>query len=273
MPTGSQRRIFVIITLFKIDRLAFYHCSNLAVITIPYGISFGFQPFFGCQNLKECNFIMTTDLVTYISNDCRNLLPDINGLKDINIRYLFDGKEITDLEIPSDVTSIGQNVFLGCKSLASVTIPSSVKYIRRNAFNYCCSLRSITIPDGVFSIDRYAFTSCSSLKSVYVSWDYPISIEEYTFGFSNDTYLYSTIDATLYVPQGTLQDYRSYRRTWGRFKNIVEYDVTGVDNVRKANDVKETARYGANGQLLRTPANGLNIVKYSDGSIKKVIVK
>ena len=88
-------------------------------------------------------------------------------------------------------------------------------------------------------------------------------------------HIYSTIDATLFVPQGTLQDYKSYiyRRTWGRFKNIVEYDVTGVDNVSKANDVKETARYGANGLLLRAPAKGLNIVKYSDGSMKKVVVK
>ena len=53
----------------------------------------------------------------------------------------------------------------------------------------------------------------------------------------------------------------------------MEYDVTGVDNVSKANDVKETARYGANGLLLRAPAKGLNIVKYSDGSMKKVVVK
>ena len=146
---GSLTNISIPSSVTKIERRAFYHCSNLAVITIPYGISFGILPFFGCQNLKECNFIMTTDLVTYISNDCRTLLPGINGLKDINIRYLFDGKEITNLEIPSDVTSIGQNVFLGCKSLASVTIPSSVKSIRRNAFNYCTGLTNVTIPSSV----------------------------------------------------------------------------------------------------------------------------
>ena len=60
---------------------------------------------------------------------------------------------------------------------------------------------------------------------------------------------------------------------WNLFKKIVEYEVSGVDSINKTNDIKETARYGADGQPLHAPTNGLNIVKYSDGSIKKVVVK
>lgn len=38
-------------------------------------------------------------------------------------------------------------------------------------------------------------------------------------------------------------------------------------------DVVEVARYNANGVQLSAPAKGLNIVKYSDGTVEKVVVK
>ncbi|MBR3829814.1 MAG: starch-binding protein [Muribaculaceae bacterium] len=47
---------------------------------------------------------------------------------------------------------------------------------------------------------------------------------------------------------------------------------TGVEGVN-GQDAFEVARYDIYGRLLQVPAKGLNIVKYSDGSIKKVIVK
>ena len=47
---------------------------------------------------------------------------------------------------------------------------------------------------------------------------------------------------------------------------------TGVEGV-SGQDAFEVARYDIYGRLLQVPAKGLNIVKYSDGSIKKVIVK
>ena len=47
---------------------------------------------------------------------------------------------------------------------------------------------------------------------------------------------------------------------------------TGVEGV-SGQDAFEVARYDIYGRLLQMPAKGLNIVKYSDGSIKKVIVK
>lgn len=101
------------------------------------------------------------------------------------------------------------------------------------------------------------------MASVYVNWGKPIGIKRRTF---------YTTSCTLYVPQGTLQDYKS-ASVWGEFENIVEYDATAINNIRKTNEVKEVIRYDANGQLLDVPVKGLNIVKYSDGSMKKVIVK
>lgn len=47
--------------------------------------------------------------------------------------------------------------------------------------------------------------------------------------------------------------------------------ISGVEN--DANGVAEVARYNASGVLLSAPQKGLNIVKYSDGTTKKVMVK
>ena len=58
---------------------------------------------------------------------------------------------------------------------------------------------------------------------------------------------------------------------WIKFENIVEYDATGIGCTTISSDVKELSRYSVDGQQLSTPTKGVNIVKYSDGSVKKVV--
>ena len=86
--------------------------------------------------------------------------------------------------------------------------------------------------------------------------------------------MFGGIDAkkcTLYVPMGTRDDYRN--SLFRYFKNIVEFEATGIDKTTTSTDVEEVARYSVNGQRLSAPTKGLNIVKYSDGSVKKVTVR
>lgn len=89
-----------------------------------------------------------------------------------------------------------------------------------------------------------------------------------------DAYSFYDIDTsncTLYVPKGSLNAYRNSQ--WNTFKRIIEMDATGINSVTLTPNAKEASRYSADGQQLATPAKGLNIVKYSDGSVRKVIVK
>ncbi len=52
----------------------------------------------------------------------------------------------------------------------------------------------------------------------------------------------------------------------------VEYPATAISNIQ-AEDAVEVARYNIVGQLLSAPEKGINIVKYSDGTSKKELVK
>ena len=160
---------------------------------------------------------------------------------------------------------IGAYAFYGCSSLTSLTLPSNVTKIGESAFEGCSGLTSLTLPSSVTSIGSSAFYGCSGLTSIYVSWESPLSIDAYTFKDAN------TEKCILYVPKGTYDDY--WLSNWGIFANIVEYDATGIDHITTSGEAKEISRYAADGQRLEVPAKGLNIVKYSDGSVKKVVVQ
>lgn len=49
--------------------------------------------------------------------------------------------------------------------------------------------------------------------------------------------------------------------------------ATDINKTTVSSEVQEVARYSLNGQRLTAPTKGVNIVKYSDGSVRKEIVK
>ena len=217
---------------------------------------------------NSVNCYTSDDVIgNYAFSDCSGLTSLIlpSNVTSIGYSAFYGCIRLTSLTLPSSVTSIGSSAFEGCRSLTSLILPSSVTSIGSSAFYGCSGLTSLTLPSSVTSIGKSAFEGCSGLTSIYVSWESPLSIDASTFKDAN------TGKCILYVPKGTYDDY--WLSNWGIFENIVEYDATGIDHITTSGEAKEISRYAADGQRLEVPAKGLNIVKYSDGSVKKVVVQ
>ena len=128
----------------------------------------------------------------------------------------------------------------------------------------------MTIGCGVKSIGHEAFL-CDDLISVKSLIRNLFEIE----GKSSNEPVFSTftyINATLYVPEGTLIKYKSVKG-WRDFLFIEEGIPSGIEGVKTDVDKTEVSRYTLDGKKLSEPQEGINIIKMSDGTTKKVIVK
>lgn len=55
--------------------------------------------------------------------------------------------------------------------------------------------------------------------------------------------------------------------------NVKVTQATGITDTQTSADVREVARFTIDGKRINQPQRGINIVKYSDGTVKKVVVK
>ena len=97
-----------------------------------------------------------------------NELQYFTNLKSISQNAFSGCRNLKTLTIPENVSSIGAKAFYYCERLSSIVIPSGVTSIGSYAFQGCKCLNSVTIPNGVTSIGDYAFEDCSSLNSVTI---------------------------------------------------------------------------------------------------------
>ena len=73
---------------------------------------------------------------------------------------------LTEVVMPTALTSIGNYAFNNNRKLVKADIPATVTSIGSYAFNNCNALKTAVIPDGVTKIEDYTFASCSSMTSV-----------------------------------------------------------------------------------------------------------
>jgi hypothetical protein len=181
---------------------------------------------YGCQNTVIPNSVTSIGYEAFSGRFGLTSITIPNSVTSIGYGAFYDCDGLTSIEIPNSVTSIGNSAFAYCDGLTSVTFPQSVTSIGASAFYRCSGLTSIEIPNSVTSIGDWAFGGCSGLTSVISN----IPGDEL---FALSSRVFTSVDkdnCTLFVPVGSKETYSS-TGGWMDFKNIVEFEPTGVEDV------------------------------------------
>lgn len=80
----------------------------------------------------------------------------------------FYCSNMTELEIPASVISIGESAFHSCNKLTHVKLPDGLTAISDYLFWACHNLQTIEIPFSVTSIGSQAFAMCSNIESIEI---------------------------------------------------------------------------------------------------------
>ena len=93
----------------------------------------------------------------------------------------FWQSQVTEVQIPNSVTSIGEAAFADADQLASITLPLGLKAISRYMLAGT-AVTNVVLPEGVTDIGAGAFEDCTTLHTVFL----PISLQtigERAFGY------------------------------------------------------------------------------------------
>ena len=211
----------------------------------------------------------------------------ISENNDIGISYgVFSGcKYLSYVNLGEKVNYIAEYAFKNCTALKNISIPQT-KYIFENAFEGCTALTNVEITGFVpydkdqyspyYQIGKKAFTGCTALRNIVLRCTEVPSCA--WAAFDVDTYA----NATLYVPEGTLQAYRD-DIVWSRFQHIVEGDQSAIVDIEAPAADGLCDVYSLSGSLLREGvraddwrqglAPGVYIVRSADGRTEKKIVR
>jgi hypothetical protein len=216
----------------------------------------------------NCNAIINSADNTLILGCQNTIIP--NNVEKIGDYAFSSCGELSSIDIPNSVKSIGDYAFIGCRKLGSVNIPYGVTTIGENAFYNCSELKTIILPKTITKIGNMAFNSWGS-KDVYCYAEQLPELGEGVF------FAYSGTNATLHVPATSIETYKGAEQ-WKDFGSIValtddDPKPTAISTMEYAPTTYNKAIYDLQGHQLAQPKKGLNIIRMSDGTTKKVVIK
>ena len=197
-------------TVDSIAPQAFYGCHQLESVTLPAQLAdIGENPFIFCDNLQEIH-------VDNASSAFRSLEGVLMNADKTAIVAVPNAKQGA-YAVPEGVTTIQNGPFLNSASITALSLPTTLTTIADYAFLGCSALTSVNLPQSLSSLGRQAFDDCTSLSQIICAGT-PISSLSPAFP------LQAFSQATLFVPKGSLTDYRS-AELWSQFENISEYGI------------------------------------------------
>ena len=159
-----------------IDHDVFKGCTGPEKLVLPSSLKkVGASAFYGCGNIKEVEFLGSTDnpSITVESQAFGGATVDklILGRVVVHDAYNDPFKECSPKEIVFGEawTEIPSNLFNSMTELKAVTLPETVEKIALMAFYQCNALTTVNFPASLKEIGRMAFQGCTALSDIVLN--------------------------------------------------------------------------------------------------------
>lgn len=198
-----------------------------------------------------------------------------SGITNLEQFYSYNLPSLQEYNVDSEnpIFASHDGAIYSKDGLTLVVIPEgrtefSVKEGTERLSAYCLGAVNNTLEKLFLPASLKTLTSmtmmCNNLKEIYCKATVPPTSDEYM-----PFYLFMMANIDLFVPTGCANAYKG-NPYWKDFKSINEFDFSGIDSVTANEKPYEVARYGIDGKLLPAETPGLNLIKMSDGSVRKV---
>lgn len=184
--------------------------------------------------LKDLCF---TSSAAFISKKWSDLI-DISRLEDKGFEWLDDRfSRNTDIQqFPefkwfetAGLDYVGGSWFVACKNLTAIELPSTIKSIGGYAFQDC-DLREIEIPVAVEQIKEYAFANNLHMKTVRCLGSEPATLGKDAFGYTKIELVNDVPVAHLALPEGfkiyvPAEAVDAYKEKWSDYRDYIVADT------------------------------------------------
>ncbi len=162
---------------------------------------------------------------------------------------------------------------LTCEKLI---VDEGVKYIIDHAFRFFKPLQYVDLPSTLINIGGFAFVD-AKIESLVCRMPQPMNVPYYF------TYFIKEFNSKVYVPKALLDTYKTTKTNWNLIPAENFYQIEGnvpesgilasVKPIESVGKATVKAIYTLNGTKVNSLQHGINIVKMSDGTVRKVINK
>ena len=183
---------------------------------------------------------------------------------EIGIKMFYRCEPLREIILPKTTTVIAGQAFDNCTSLTKCTFFAGLTTIRQYAFRNT-KLTNMELPSTLTAMENKVFDGCKELTTVmFTGKNVPTLPDEL---FPNCPKL-----KTIIVPQESLAAYTAALKLPEGVTIEGREGITAVRSAASAAPV-EVARFDLQGRHLTQPQKGVNLVRYSNGTTAKVVVR
>ena len=246
---------------FALSTSTAYRYYRFEVTSLVSGSTFQLSEFYFIINHNDIVDDEDDDVLYLGCNGFRSLFDDCP------LDSVFIGRKIS---YPQS-SEHNYSPFYCNTSLRSIHISDVDTVVTMNEFYGCANLKNVYLGSRITKIGDNAFCECRAISKIVCR-----SVTPPTCG-NGALEGINKMNCTLIVPPGSVAVYRAAQQ-WKEFFLIIEEgeDADVIDDIDEMSDdnyVKEEDYYDIHGHRVAAPQKGINIIRLSDGTSRKVLIR